>query len=134
MGKATLGKKEPDVVDAPAEEPKGAAALHGAVVTDSTGRVLVLRELGFLEQSRLVRLLGSSDSFNGAYMKGYVLPACAVASIDGVAFPVPVSAREVEAAIQRLDFAGFEAVGPVLYPWMRDGAAEESEAEALKNS
>lgn len=126
MAKLTV---KPDGAEAAVEAP-AIVALAGGVVTDAKGRRITLRELDFLEESRLVRMLGSDASMNAMYMKGYVIPAACVAAIDGVAYEVPATAKEVEASIKRLGRDGFTAIAPALYPGL-DGEGSE---EDLKNS
>ena len=111
-------------------EAPAVVALAGGVVTDAKGRRITLRELDFLEESRLVRMLGSDASMNAMYMKGYVIPAACVAAVDGESYAVPATAKEVEASIKRLGRDGFTAIAAVLYPGLDDEGSEED----LKNS
>ncbi|MDE2000187.1 MAG: hypothetical protein KGI52_14810 [Burkholderiales bacterium] len=85
-------------------ELKEAVTLH-----DADSRKLLLREIGVLEESRLVRAMGDSAT-NPAYMGGYVIPACMVAKIDDTDLPMPRTEREVEAAISQVGRHGLEAV------------------------
>ena len=94
-------------------------------VTDSRGRVLKLRKLDILSESRLVRMLGQDAVTNTIYMNGYVLPAVMVSEIDGEAQYLPISEREMEALIQRLDNDGIEAVLNHLKATVEDKAALE---------
>lgn len=79
------------------------------VVVDKDGRVLKLRELSILEESRLVRALGES-AMNPAYMAGYVLPAAMVGSINDDVVHVPRTEVEVEALISRIGRNSINAV------------------------
>ena len=99
-------------------------------VTDSRGRVLKLRKLDILSESRLVRMLGQDAVTNTIYMNGYVLPTVMVSEIDGEAQFLPISEREMEALIQRLDNDGIEAVLNHLKATAEDKEALESQ---LKN-
>ena len=47
-------------------------------VTDSKGRVITLRELDPLQQSRIVMAVGGEVAENSTYMNGFALPAAMV--------------------------------------------------------
>ena len=96
-------------------------------VIDSRGRVLKLRKLDILSESRLVRMLGQDTVTNSIYMNGYVIPAVMVSEIDGEALFLPMSERQMEALIQRLDNDGLEAVLNYLQATVEDKAALESQ-------
>lgn len=89
--------------------PKTTATDH-MTVTDARGRVLKLRKLDIISESRLVRMLGQDAVTNTVYMNGYVLPSVMVSKIDDEEVFLPMSEREMEALIQRLDNDGIEAV------------------------
>ena len=99
-------------------------------VIDSRGRVLKLRKLDILSESRLVRMLGQEAVTNQIYMNAYVLPAAMVSEIDGEAVFTPTSQREMEALIQRLDNVGIGAI--LEYLQKQSQELGESE-EQLKN-
>jgi len=112
----------------PSESPK---ADQPMTVTDSRGRVLALKKLDILEESRLIRMLGQETATNMVYMTSYVMPAVMVASIDGDAVFMPNSMRELEALIKRLDNDGITAIQKFVYA---DPEEKQSEEEAgLKN-
>ncbi|MGH8220885.1 MAG: hypothetical protein ACREUT_20310 [Steroidobacteraceae bacterium] len=94
--------------EAPSPTPKDPEPLSGVIV-DAKGRKLKVRELGILEESRLVRMLGEAAS-NAMYVTGYVMPAVMVEEIDGEQAAPPTTLREVDAAIQRLGRHGIAAV------------------------
>lgn len=97
---------------------------------DDKGRVFTLRKPGALAQFRLVEALGDTAS-NQTYM-GMVLPLIYLAKIDGEDVLPPISKREVEALIQRLDDEGIAA----LHAGVRDNyGTRDAEADkaALKN-
>lgn len=106
------------------------SGLNGITLTDGSGRQLRLRELAVLEESRIVRILGN-DAGNTIYMNGYVIPALAVASIDGDEQPLPASLREIEAAITTVGSAGIKAV---LQQMIARSEADEEGRDAVKNS
>lgn len=84
------------------------AALAEMVVTDRLGRKITIKKPGILAQYRLVEVLEDSAK-NEVYM-GMVLPIIYVSDIDGEPVYTPTSKREVEALVQQLDEAGFQAV------------------------
>ena len=93
-----------------ADSAADAAALPDNVVIDAKGRSIKVREIGPLEESRLVRSVGGDAAMNPVYMSGYVIPVCMIEEIDGVPALMPTTQREVDAAIQRADRHGIEAV------------------------
>lgn len=108
------------------------AAADLEVVTDARGRKLKLKRPTILQESRVVRMMGEA-AMNASYMSGYVLPAVMVVDIDGQAVPFPNSEREIEAAIQRLDHDGVEAVLGHILAQAKDKIAEAEEGAAVKN-
>jgi len=84
-------------------------ANKSVTVTDTGGRVIVVKRLAPLQRMRLLEILGPQLSQNEAYF-GQAALAAAVRSIDGEQVPFPSSKRELEALVVRLDDAGFEAV------------------------
>ena len=85
-----------------------AKSLSEIEIVDARGRKLTLKKPGVLAQYRLVEMLGNTAA-NQTYV-GMVLPLIYLSEIDGVSVPQPVSKRELEALIQRLDEDGIEAV------------------------
>lgn len=105
------------------------SSINGSIITDSQGRRLTLRELGVLEESRLVRLVGA-DAENRVYMSGYVMPVVAVAAIDGEPCDLPLTARGLEAQISLIGNAGIKAVLEFLVAQNTAAAG----GDAVKNS
>lgn len=102
-------------------------------LTDSTGRKLVLRELGILEEADIARMVGDSAT-NQGYMMGYVIPSVQVASIDGDAVPVPATERELRFTIQRVGRAGIAAVHAHMVAKLNAAnGGFDAEARAVKN-
>jgi hypothetical protein len=115
----------------PVEKTAAVQRIDGALISDAQGRTLALREVDFLDESRLVRVLGSDTSLNAIYMNGYVMPAVMVARIDGDECLLPQTALEVEAAIKRL---GREGTTAVLEFIQEQAGLRRDEVAALKNS
>lgn len=99
------------------------------MVTDEDGRNITLKKPGVLAQYRLVDIMGDSAK-NEVYM-GMVLPLIFVAAIDGDTVRQPVTKREVEALIQRLDEAGIAAVMAGVQSNF-GGSNPDADKEALK--
>lgn len=97
-------------------------------VTDKSGRKLVLREIEILDEARIVRMCGDASS-NQGYMMGYVMPAVAVASIDGDPCPIPMTVRELEFTIKRVGREGMSAVMDHLVKRVEEGQKDQ----AVKN-
>jgi hypothetical protein len=116
-------------------EARGAAASAGPgegtdeVIVDGVGRRLKLRQIGVLDESRLVRMLGSEAAQNVVYVTGYALPAVSVEEIDGVHAPFPSNQAQLDALIQRV---GREGIAAVLTH--RQAKADESGVDAVKKS
>lgn len=77
-------------------------------ITDSKGRVIVLKKPGVLAQYRILEVAGTSSG-NEAYMN-MVLPLIFVVEIDGAPKAQPTNKTQLEALIQELDEHGIEAV------------------------
>ncbi len=99
------------------------------VIVDGAGRRLKLRQIGVLDESRLVRMLGSEAAQNVVYVTGYALPAVSVEEIDGVHAPFPSNQAQLDALIQRV---GREGIAAVLTH--RQAKADESGVDAVKKS
>jgi len=85
-----------------------AKAAASVWVTDSSGRVIVLKKPGILAQYRIVEVAGDSAK-NDVYMR-MILPLIYVTEIDGDPISQPANKLQLEALIQRLDEHGVEAV------------------------
>jgi len=101
------------------------------VFIDPKGRSIKLKKPGILAQYRLVELLGPETAKNVVYL-GMVTPLIYVAEIDGDPVQFPVSKREIEALIQRLDEEGVEAVMEEVTKNYK-AADPETDKAALKN-
>ena len=101
------------------------------VITDAKGRKLKIHEVSILEESRLVRALGSDVAMNSAYMMGYVLPAVMVCEIDGNAIPFPATLAQTESLIGRLGKEGIQAV--LEHQMAEAGEGGEGQKEAAGN-
>ncbi|MBM2884101.1 hypothetical protein JFK97_06825 [Chromobacterium phragmitis] len=78
-------------------------------LTDSLGRVIKLRKLSPVQESRIFRAVGN-DATNQVYMSGYVLPAAMVAYLDGEPIGLPESVAEIEMVLEDLGSEGLAAI------------------------
>ncbi|MBB5508157.1 hypothetical protein [Paraburkholderia atlantica] len=101
--------------------------LSDDMLVDPEGRRLKVKKLDFLAESRVMRLLGDAST-NQGYVMGYVFPAVSVREIDGEAFAVPSTQKELDAAIIRL---GEKAAPLVLQKLL--GVTPDDEVDAVKN-
>lgn len=108
------------------------AANQTVQVTDSAGRVIAIRKPGILQRLRLFELIGGENAKNEMYL-GFVSLAAHVASIDGEPVPFPVSKRELEALVARLDDHGLNAVAAAAAEHF-SGSLDEEAKERIKNS
>lgn len=121
------------VHDAAAPAPASAElvqqALREVIVTDPRGRQIKLTKPSPVMQFRLVKLLGD-DAKNETYVS-MVLPLMYVSAINNEPVGFPVSQREIEALIMRLDEDG---IATVMKGVMDNFAAgtKEAAAEDLK--
>ncbi|OQS42336.1 hypothetical protein [Chromobacterium haemolyticum] len=105
-------------------------------VTDSLGRVIQLRQLDPLQQSRLVMAVGGEVSSNSAYMNGFALPAAMVAFVDDEPFGLPQNLAQIETRLTLLGNEGIAAIGEWLvgkYNAAKE-AAEDQEKDAMRNA
>lgn len=79
-------------------------------VTDAKGRQIGIRKLGMSVRRRVLKALSDEMSRKQQYL-GLVMVAACVVEIDGEAVNLPISELQFDALIDRLDDAGFEAVG-----------------------
>lgn len=94
------------------------------------GRVIVVKELNFIERHRALRALGPAAASSAAYLADCLMFA-SVRSIDGVPVPPIDPKRDVESTIQLLGDAACEAV----QTWFaeRVGASQGDVVESAKN-
>lgn len=129
MAKTPTLELNDTAAEAPAQD--APEAVSPDIVVDSKGRTLKLAELDVLAESRLIRLVGAEAAMNQAYMQFYVSPAVAVVQIDGEDVPMPLTQREIDAAISRL---GHHGINAVLAHWTAQRKKkEEDEKAAVKN-
>lgn len=91
------------------------------LLTDSTGRTLLIRPLNILETTRVLRAAGA-DSTNEGWMQ-FAQLAAAIREIDEVPMPFPASFAHIERAIGKMGDEGFEAI-------IEHGKKVAAEAEA----
>ena len=78
-------------------------------VTDSSGRVLTLKEPSVLAPYDLVEMLGAQASENHIYMS-MVFPLLYLSAIDGEQVLQPTKKSEIKALIQRLGHDGVKTL------------------------
>ena len=101
-------------------------------VTDSKGRVIKLRELDPLQQSRLTLAVGSEAAMNQAYMGAFVYPVAMVEYIDEDFYGFPASIAQIESMLKVLGSEGTAAVIKYLSE-KAEAASAEAEKQAAKN-
>lgn len=109
------------------DEEVTAAAVKDNQVKDSKGRLITLRELDPLQESRLTVAVGAEMAMNVMYMNLYAFPVAAVADIDGDDYAVPQNAKQVETMLSILGKEGLKAVTK----YLRIKSEEESAADAV---
>ncbi|SDR37657.1 hypothetical protein SAMN05443245_5250 [Paraburkholderia fungorum] len=92
-------------------------------VTDSLGRVIVLKKPGVLAQFDLIEALG--DLAKNDVYRVMCIPAIYVMSIDGAFAPPPSNKTQMRALIARLGEEGFEAINKGI----RERFPQEAESE-----
>lgn len=81
----------------------------GQVIMDGKGRKLLFRPLTILEQSKLMRAVGSDNSMNQGFFSIASI-AVSIREIDETPMAFPTTLPQVEAAIARMADEGFEAI------------------------
>ena len=102
-------------------------------VRDAAGRLITLRELDPVQESRLTVAVGPEMAMNVMYMNMYAFPVAAVADIDGDEDPVPQNPKQIEGMLAILGKSGLKAVTS----WLREKSKEEEDEAtetAAKNS
>lgn len=108
------------------ERPAAAVApaiLSSNQVKDAKGRLLTMRELDPVQESRLTVAVGPEMAMNVMYMNLYAFPVAAVAEIDGDEYPVPQNPRQVETLLAILGKHGLKAASG----WLRERAREDED-------
>ncbi|MCJ7926442.1 MAG: hypothetical protein MUW55_11015 [Pantoea vagans] len=100
-------------------------------VKDAKGRLITMRELDPVQESRLTVAVGPEMAMNVMYMNLYAFPVAAVAEIDGDDYPVPQNPKQVETMLAILGKHGLKAASS----WLREKSKEDDEATeaAAKN-
>ncbi|MGK3131154.1 hypothetical protein ACCW76_18340 [Pantoea sp. C8B4] len=108
-------------------ENKQPAAAESAVesnqVRDAAGRLITLRELDPVQESRLTVAVGAEMAMNVMYMNMYAFPVAAVAEIDDDEYPVPQNPKQIEGVLAILGKGGLKAVTS----WLREKSKEEED-------
>ncbi|WP_182056507.1 hypothetical protein [Pantoea sp. ME81] len=114
--------------DQPAAE---AVEVKSNQVKDAKGRLLTMRELDPVQESRLTVAVGPEMAMNVMYMNLYAFPVAAVAEIDGDDYPVPQNPKQVETMLAILGKHGLKAASA----WLREKSKEDDDATeaAAKN-
>lgn len=102
-------------------------------VRDAAGRLITLRELDPVQESRLTVAVGPEMAMNVMYMNMYAFPVAAVADIDGDEYPVPQNPKQVEGMLAILGKVGLKAVTSYLREKSKEEEDEATET-AAKNS
>lgn len=108
-------------------------AVESNQVRDTAGRLITLRELDPVQESRLTVAVGPEMAMNVMYMNLFAFPVAAVADIDGDEYPVPQNPKQIEGMLAILGKSGLKAVTS----WLREKAKEEEDEAtetAAKNS
>jgi len=114
------------------EQPAAAVAeVKSNQVKDAKGRLITMRELDPVQESRLTIAVGPEMAMNVMYMNLYAFPVAAVAEIDGDDYPVPQNPKQVETMLAILGKHGLKAASS----WLREKSKEEDDATeaAAKN-
>ena len=104
-------------------------------IIDSRGRVIKLRDLDPLQESRIILAIGAQAAVNPVYVRVYAIPAAMVESIDGEPYACPDTLGKIEGRIQLLGRDGMDAISAHLYPNIADGekpAQESEEPDAMR--
>lgn len=102
-------------------------------ITDSLGRVLTIRNLDPIQQSRLTLGVGSEAAMNQAYMAAFVFTAAMVEAVDDEFYGLPTNITQIEAMLKILGTEGMEAIGQYLQAKAKKIADEKTEEIAAKN-
>ncbi|MER5029658.1 hypothetical protein [Pantoea anthophila] len=106
------------------------SAIKSDQVRDASGRVITLRELDPVQESRLTVAVGPEMAINVMYMNMYAFPAAAVADIDGEEYPLPQNPKQIESMLAILGKNGLKAVSAFLRARSKDDEDEATETAA----
>ena len=101
-------------------------------IRDASGRVITLRELDPVQESRLTVAVGPEMAINVMYMNMYAFPAAAVADIDGDEYPLPQNPKQIEGMLAILGKSGLKAISASLRARSKD-EDDEATVTAAKN-
>jgi len=101
-------------------------------IRDASGRVITLRELDPVQESRLTVAVGPEMAINVMYMNMYAFPAAAVADIDGDEYPLPQNPKQIEGMLAILGKSGLKAISAGLRARSKD-EDDEATVTAAKN-
>ena len=102
------------------------AAEAPEVLTDARGRKITMRKINVLDQVKLLRAIGPTQSSNQPYVQ-IVMMVASVADIDGVPLVMPTTEQHIDALIRRIGDEGFAVLQIKIE---RDIAALNAAAEA----
>ena len=129
--------------DDDAPTPKGSSAFSAANATasaiDAAGRKIEVKKLTALDRMNIAMLLGAENSANTSVLI-YANLAFSVTKIDGEDEFKPVTLRQLQALVGRLDEHGLAAIGEAWQNagWLGNGddpeEAETRHRETVKNS
>lgn len=108
------------------------SAVKSDQVRDASGRVITLRELDPVQESRLTVAVGPEMAINVMYMNMYAFPAAAVAEIDGEEYPLPQNPKQIEGMLAILGKSGLKAISASLRAKSKD-EDDEATVTAAKN-
>jgi hypothetical protein len=129
MPKVTI--REPAVATLTDKKPQ--PVVEKEKITDSLGRVLTIRNLDPIQQSRLTLGVGSEAAMNQAYMAAFVFTAAMVEAVDDEFYGLPTNITQIEAMLKILGAEGMEAIGQYLEAKAKKIADEKAEEIAAKN-
>lgn len=76
------------------------------VLTDARGRKITIRKINVLDQVKLLRAIGPTQSSNQPYVQ-IVMMVASVADIDGVPLAMPTNETHIDALVRRIGDEGF---------------------------
>lgn len=89
---------------------KTQAAAAFEEVQDDKGRIIKLRRLSPVEESRLIIAVGPEVAGNHVYMSTFAIPAAMVAFIDEDMFGLPAKLSDIELILRVLGTEGMNAI------------------------
>ena len=117
-------------VDAKPSEKIVKNPIDGMKVTDSLGRVLVLRKPDILDMYDLYSAIGDDSSNHMCFMMA--TKCLYVATIDGNVIQCPKSLSEFRATLKRVGDSGINAVNDAFESMMDEPKTERETVDAIK--